>query len=124
MFFFQPTIDLVGGTVTSALTPWNGMRHILSLLLYASLSKCIAAPFAAFILFKAIDPEASAKFELRYDELNRFKQNLDVIFSLPTRKITRVPAFRDIRLIRKSSFSIITMRPSFLVPIDLFFLDF
>mmetsp|Transcript_36848 Transcript_36848/g.49341 ORF Transcript_36848/g.49341 Transcript_36848/m.49341 type:complete len:324 (+) Transcript_36848:380-1351(+) len=98
--FFAIAIDFVGGSKTSAMSPWKGMREIWSRLWYASVRRLIAAPFAAFIRFKAIDPEAS------------------------TTKIMRDPAFLAIFLIRTSDCSMCTPRPSFLVPIARWRRDF
>jgi hypothetical protein len=86
-------MDLVGGSNTSATSPWNGMSEIWSRLWYASVNRLTAAPFAAFIRFKAIEPEAS------------------------TTKMIKDPAFLAIFLILTSDCSMNTPLPSSFVPI-------
>mmetsp|Transcript_13624 Transcript_13624/g.20589 ORF Transcript_13624/g.20589 Transcript_13624/m.20589 type:complete len:205 (+) Transcript_13624:213-827(+) len=98
--FLAITIDFVGGNCTSANSPWNGMRQILSRLWYASVNRLTTAPLAAFILFKAMDPEAS------------------------TTKIMRDPALRAIFLMRTSGFSMKTPRLASFVPTALSRLPF
>mmetsp|Transcript_24974 Transcript_24974/g.51639 ORF Transcript_24974/g.51639 Transcript_24974/m.51639 type:complete len:227 (-) Transcript_24974:276-956(-) len=79
-------IERVGGRSTSAKSPWKGMMQILSRLWYASVSSDMAAPLAAFMRLRAIDPDASQT------------------------KMMREPALRAILLIRTSEFSMNTLR--------------
>mmetsp|Transcript_8043 Transcript_8043/g.19807 ORF Transcript_8043/g.19807 Transcript_8043/m.19807 type:complete len:201 (+) Transcript_8043:371-973(+) len=52
-------IDRVGGSSTSASVPWNVMREILSRLSYALDNREMAAPLAAFMRLRAMEPLAS-----------------------------------------------------------------
>ena len=73
-----------GGKSVAANAPPYATTATLSLRLYASLSRVNAAPFATPARWSAIDPDAS------------------------TANTVNTPALRDMRLIRKSSFSIHT----------------
>mmetsp|Transcript_105089 Transcript_105089/g.177499 ORF Transcript_105089/g.177499 Transcript_105089/m.177499 type:complete len:207 (-) Transcript_105089:1901-2521(-) len=79
-------MDLVGGSSTSARSPWNGITLTLSRLWYAVSRRLMAAPLAASMRFRAMEPEAS------------------------TQKMMRQPAGRAMRLVRTSSFSMNTLR--------------
>mmetsp|Transcript_69814 Transcript_69814/g.102309 ORF Transcript_69814/g.102309 Transcript_69814/m.102309 type:complete len:203 (-) Transcript_69814:1661-2269(-) len=90
--FLAIEMDLVGGSSTSARSPWKGMRQIWSRLWYASASMFMHAPLQAFMRLSAIEPEAS------------------------TQKITSAPALRAILLIRTSDCSMYTLRSGFVPP--------
>mmetsp|Transcript_25592 Transcript_25592/g.48077 ORF Transcript_25592/g.48077 Transcript_25592/m.48077 type:complete len:225 (+) Transcript_25592:185-859(+) len=90
--FLVMEILLVGGRRTSACSPWKVMRQTWSRDWYASVRRLIAAPFAASILFIAMDPEAS------------------------TTKMMSEPAFLAIFFVLVSPPSMNTPRPSLSVP--------
>mmetsp|Transcript_27674 Transcript_27674/g.49850 ORF Transcript_27674/g.49850 Transcript_27674/m.49850 type:complete len:209 (+) Transcript_27674:280-906(+) len=92
--FFARAIDRVGGNSTSAQSPWKGIKQIWSRLWYASVRRLIAAPLAAFIRLRAMEPLAS------------------------TMKMMSDPAFLAIFFVRTSDCSMKTPRPSFLVPME------
>mmetsp|Transcript_7120 Transcript_7120/g.20977 ORF Transcript_7120/g.20977 Transcript_7120/m.20977 type:complete len:219 (-) Transcript_7120:1736-2392(-) len=57
--FFVSAMDRVGGTSTSAVSPWKGMSEIWSRDWYASVSSDSAAPLAACMRLSAMEPDAS-----------------------------------------------------------------
>eukprot|EP00966_Prymnesium_polylepis_P071438 1659595-Prymnesium_polylepis.1 len=83
--FLAIAIERVGGSSTCANSPWKEMRQILSRDWYASASRLTAAPLAAFMRLRAIEPEAS------------------------TTKITSEPALRAIFFARTSDASMNTL---------------
>merc|ERR1719324_1794324 len=87
--FLVSAIDRVGGTRTSAASPWKGISEIWSRLWYASVSNDKAAPLAACMRFRAMLPDAS------------------------TTKIIKLPALRAMRFDRTSLSSMKTLRPMY-----------